>query len=185
VSFDRLIPPGEEGKIKVKVVTKGYGGNKYNKSIRVDTNDPNHAAIDLKISGDVKTFATIIPKSVYLNGKPSDKLTQVVKIIPETQEPLKIMKVSALTGTDIKFDLQEVEKSGNKLYELTIENTKQTPGRYFDTISVLTDRGGDQTPLSIYVRGNIKADTDGQPEGSENTEEPAPPEATAPETEVK
>jgi hypothetical protein len=184
VSFDRVIPPGEEGKIKVKVVTKGYGGNKYNKSIRVDTNDPNHAKIELKISGDVKTFATVIPKSVYLNGKVGDSLSQVVKIVPETPELFKIMKVSAITDTDIQYSLQEIDKSGKKFYELTIENTKKTPGRYFDTISIITDKS-DQMPLTIYVRGNIKSDAEIQPADSEKIEPPVPPEATAPGTEVK
>jgi len=184
VSFDRVIPPGEEGKIKVKVVTKGYGGNKYNKSIRVDTNDPNHAKIELKISGDVKTFATVIPKSVYLNGKVGDHLSQVVKIVPETPELFKIMKVSAITDTDIQYSLQEIDNSGKKFYELTIENTKKTPGRYFDTISIITDKS-DQMPLTIYVRGKIKPDTENQPEGSEKMEPPVPPEAAAPGTEVK
>jgi hypothetical protein len=184
VSFDKVVPPGEEGKIKVKVVTKGYGGNRYSKSIRVDTNDPSHTAIDLKISGDVKSFAAVIPKSVYLNGKVGESLSQVVKIIPETPEPFKILKVNALSGSDIKHSLQEVERAGKKFYELTVENTKQTPGRYFDTISIITDIN-DQAALSIYVRGNIKSENGGEAEGEENPEAQQPPATAAPDAETK
>jgi hypothetical protein len=180
VSFDRVIPPGEEGKIKVKVTTKGYGGNRYSKSVRVDTNDPNHAAVELKISGDVKTFAAVIPKSVYLNGKVGEHLSDVVKIIPETPEPFKILKVSALSGTDIKYSLQDVEKSGKKFYELTIENIKQTPGRYFDTVSIITDIN-DQVPMSIYVRGNIKSEDGKEAEGGDTPEPPPAPAPVVPE----
>jgi hypothetical protein len=182
VSYDKVIPPGEEGKIKTKVTTKGYGGNRYSKSIHVDTNDPNHAVLELKISGDIKTYAAVIPKSVYLNGKPGEKLAQVVKIIPETPEPFKILKVNSLSGADIKFSLQEIENSGKKFYELTIENTKQTPGRYFDTVSVITDIN-DQVPISIYVRGNIKAENGAEVEGDATPEVmPAPVQQSAPET---
>ena len=68
------------------MVTKGYGGHKYSKSVRVETNDPKHAKIELKLSGDIKTFATIIPKSVYLNEEVGESLSQHVKIIPETDK---------------------------------------------------------------------------------------------------
>jgi hypothetical protein len=181
VSFDKVIPPGEEGKIKVKVITKGYGGNRYSKSIHVDTNDPKHADIELKISGDIKTFAEIIPKSVYLNGKLGEKLVQVVKIIPETPKPFKILKVNALSGRDISYTLQEIENSGKKFYELTIENTKQIPGRYFDTISIVTDIN-DQAPLSIYVRGSIKSENGEEAEGLVSPEALPTPGQAAPET---
>ncbi len=174
-----MILPGEEGKIKVKVITKGYGGNKYSKSIHVDTNDPNHAGIELKISGDIKTFATVIPKSVFFNGKVGESLSQVVKIIPETPEPFKILKITALKGEDFKQTLQEIKKSDKIFYELTIENTRQTPGRYFDTISVITDRS-DQTPLSIYVRGNIQGENDAQTQDPQHTNIPEPPPVNLP-----
>ena len=184
MSYDKVIPPGEEGKIKVKVVTKGYGGNKYAKSIRVDTNDPKHASIELKITGEVKTFATIIPKSVFLSGEVGEELSQTVQIIPETDQPFNILKISALSGSDIRQELKETEKSGKKIYELTIENTKTTEGRYFDTITIITDKS-DQTVLTIHVRGNIKPQSDTQPEGSENNEPQGHPESIMPVPEVK
>jgi hypothetical protein len=137
------------------VVTKGYGGHKYAKSVHVQTNDPKHASIELKMTGEVKTFATIIPKSVYLTGELGEALSQSVKIIPETDEPFKILKVSALSGSDIRQSLDEKENSGKKIYILTVENAKTTPGRYFDTISIFTDKS-DQTPLTVFVRGNIR-----------------------------
>jgi hypothetical protein len=184
VSYDKVIPPGEEGKIKIKVATKGYGGNKLTKSIHVNTNDPNHSSVELLISGEVKSIATIIPKSVFLSGMAGDSLSQVVKIIPEPQEQFKILKVTALNGADFKYTLKEVENSGSKFYELTIENTRKTPGRYFDTISMITDRS-DQTPLTVYVRGFIKSDTEGQTEGIEKGAMPEPPGSVTPEPEVK
>jgi hypothetical protein len=184
VSYDKVIPPGEEGKIKIKVVTKGYGGNKLSKAVRVNTNDPNNSSIELVLSGNVKALASIIPKSVYLSGKVGENLSQIVKIIPEAQESFKILKVTALSGADIRHTLQEINNAGNTFYELTIENTRQTPGRYFDTISLITDRS-DQTPLSIYVRGNIKADAEAQPESPDKIETPEPSGSAPPGTEVK
>jgi len=174
VSYDKVILPGEEGKVKVKVTTKGYGGNRYNKSVHVDTNDPKHATIELKISGDVKTFATIIPKSVYLNGKVGEKLTQIVRIMPETDEPFKIMKVTALNGQDISYSLNEIERAGKKVYELTVENKKEMPGKYFDTINIITDRS-DQTALTVQIRGNIMPLSGEQPIEGENPGVPTPP----------
>ncbi len=184
MSYDKVIPPGEEGKIKVKIATKGYGGNRLSKSIRVETNDPDHSGIELMITGNVKTIATIVPKSVFLSGTAGKKISQVVRIIPEPQESFKILNISALNGADCRHTLQEIENFGNKFYELTVENTKQTPGRYVDTITIITDRS-DQAPLSIYVRGQIKADTGGEPEGSGNIEAPDQNDSEVPEAEGK
>ncbi len=184
MSYDKVIPPGEEGKIKIKLATKGYGGNTLTKSVRVNTNDPNHSNVELRISGEVKALADIIPKSVFLNGRAADNLSQVVKIIPDPKEPLKILKVTALNGTDFQYSLKEIENPGGRFYELTIENTRKTPGRYFDTISMITDRS-DQAPLTIYVRGFIKSDTEVPAEDGEKGAIPEPPVPGAPEPEKK
>ena len=46
-SSDKLIPPGEEGKIKVTLSTHGYGGINLKKGIKIHTNDPLNRIIHL------------------------------------------------------------------------------------------------------------------------------------------
>ncbi|MBT8369423.1 MAG: DUF1573 domain-containing protein, partial [Deltaproteobacteria bacterium] len=53
------MPPGGEGKITIKVDTKGYGGRKMSKTAVVYTNDKTRPQQNLVISGQVEKFVTI------------------------------------------------------------------------------------------------------------------------------
>ena len=118
------------------------------------TNDPENERFELKISGHVEKFVTIDPQRVFLTGSVGEKIEKTVKIIPETK-PFKILKVIAMKGSFFTHELKEIEVDGKPAYELTIANTRQEAGRYFDQVTVLTDIG-DQAPLSIVVSGDIK-----------------------------
>ena len=103
----------------------------------------------------MEKFATIDPKRIYLSGSVGEDIEKKVTIIPETKEPFKILKVSAMKGSAITHELKEIEVGGKPAYELTIANAKKEPGRYYDQVTILTDRS-DHTPLSIVVSGEIK-----------------------------
>lgn len=59
-------------------------------------------------------------------------------------------------STNFRTELKEVEKSGKKAYELTIENTAKKPGVYHDRIMIITD-SSNSMPLTIKVDGYIDA----------------------------
>jgi len=90
-----------------------------------------------------------------LTGSVGEEIEKTVTIIPETKEPFRILKVSAMKGSAITHELREIEVEGRPAYELTIANAKEEPGRYYDQVTILTDRS-DHTPLSVVVSGDIK-----------------------------
>ncbi len=124
------------------------------KSIKVYTNDPKNEKIDLQLSGTVKKFVTIKPGKVFLKGNVGESISQVVTITPGDGEVFNIVQVNALKGGDYKQSLKEIEIDGKKAYELTVENTRETEGRYFDKIFMITDRM-DQQPISLIVSGYL------------------------------
>ncbi len=126
------------------------------KTARVITNDPEKSEIRLEIRGRVEKFATIDPRRAALKGAVGEEISRTVTIIPETEDPFKILKVTALRGNNIRYELRETEESGRPVYNLTITNTRAEPGRYFDRVSLITDKS-DQEPLSIVVTGRIHA----------------------------
>ena len=103
----------------------------------------------------VKKFATIKPSKVFLRGVAGEPVSQTVEIIPGDDEKFKILKVNALKGGDFDFSLTEKEVNGKPGYELAVKNIRETEGRYFDKIFMITDRT-DQQPLSIIVSGQIQ-----------------------------
>jgi len=126
------------------------------KAARVITNDPENEEIRLTISGRVEKFASIQPRRVNLRGAVDEEITRTVSIVPETEDGFKIIKVTALEGSEIAYDLKSVEVSGKSAYELTITNKKDVPGRYYERLVLLTDQS-DHEPLTVIVTGHIYA----------------------------
>ena len=133
--------------------TRGYGGRHLKKNARVITNDPGHSRIELSMAGQVEKLATVTPSRVNLRGAAGDAISQTVRIIPETKEPFQIVSARAVKGTDIRYAIKQV-KAPEKGYELTVTNTREKPGRYYDRLVLKTDVGK-RNFLSIIVIGTI------------------------------
>ena len=155
VSFTRQIPPGGEGIIKIKGDTTDYGGRKFSRNIIVETNDPKHPKLYLKIFGNVENFAVIKPKHVRLAGPVGTELKAVVTIIPGKKYPFQITDTKAEKGKNIQFELKQITRENRPAYLLTVENTKKTKGRYRDKIRLYTD-STIRPQISIWVFGHIE-----------------------------
>jgi len=90
-----------------------------------------------------------------LSGPIGKPLTAVVTILPEKKYPFHIVEAKAEKGTFIKFELKEIDRHDQPMYKVTVENTKDTEGRYFDTIRLITDSKVQQE-IGIWVFGDIK-----------------------------
>ena len=123
------------------------------KNARVITNDPEHSPIELSIGGKVEKLATVTPARVNLRGIAGDAISQTVRITPQTKEPFKIVSVRAVKGTAIRYEITQL-KAPEEGYELTITNTRDKPGRYYDRLVLKTD-AGERNFLSIVVIGRI------------------------------
>jgi len=59
-SFDRIIPPGQEGHINALLDTTRFNG-KITKGLTVKTSDPAHPLVSLQITGEVRAFVDVLP----------------------------------------------------------------------------------------------------------------------------
>ncbi len=141
--------------IRFKLATKGYGGREIKKTIRVTTNDPKNATIELHLAGQVKQFAIIEPDHINLKGILGETISQTVTIIPQTDVPFKILQIHAMKGADFTQSIKETEIKGKKAYELTVVNKRTTEGRYYDKLILLTDQS-DHQPIILIVSGEIR-----------------------------
>jgi hypothetical protein len=108
------------------------------------------------LTGLVEKLAEVKPNRAVLKGAVGEKISRTLKIIPKTNPPFKVLETAVLNGTDIKYSLEEKANFGEKFYELTVENTKQTAGKYYDKITITTDRT-EAPPISVTVSGNIRS----------------------------
>ena len=79
---------------------------------------------------------------------------ETVRIVPEENYPFKIIDTKAQMGKEIRYHVSEDKQSRQTAYLLTVENLKQTTGRFYDTIYLTTD-SRIKPKISIRVYGKI------------------------------
>ena len=121
-------------------------------SALVHTNDPVRPVLEVVISGEVKEFLRMKPRFVSMKGTVGESLAVTVEIIPV--HPFKITGMQIRPNKNVRVSLEENQKGQRLSYQLMVENTANTPGRYYERIELRTD--SDIRPvLRIPVRGNI------------------------------
>lgn len=155
VSYTKTILPGSAGEVSVKVDTNGFADLKIRKNVIVTLDDIKHSPIVLTISGDVKSFAYIIPKRVVLKGASDKKIEKEVVILPRKEYPFRITSIHARYGRYIKYKLREIRKGSRSTgYRLIVRNVAKIKGRYSDRIYLKTD-SKIKPVIEIRVYGDI------------------------------
>lgn len=121
----------------------------------METSDPENPQLQLRIYGKVKAYVTVSPRRVILKGRQGEDIAQTVKIMPETDKGLNIIRVSAARGVDMAYRLDQIRENGKKGYALHVENRRDKPGRFYDTIFLKTDSSVAGT-ISIAVSGLLR-----------------------------
>lgn len=129
---------------------------RFRDTVRLFTTDKIQKEITIPIWGEIKAteIASIKPRRLMLRGSARNPVKGSVNIIPKDKYPFSITQVKPRDGKNIKCDLKQVEKSGKKIYVLTVENLKKEKGRYYDTINLKTD-SKDQPEIRIIVSARI------------------------------
>ena len=97
----------------------------------------------------------IHPRHAKITGAAGSTHKVVINIVPEKKYNFKILSAKAEKGTDIKYELKDVKKDDQTVYQLTVENTVTTKGRFFDTIELKTDSEF-QPEISVWVFVDLK-----------------------------
>jgi len=125
-----------------------------NKKATVFSNDPNRPQLLLTVAGAVEPFADIRPERIILRGNSGQPMRQELVVTPRAGHPFKITEINAKNGVNIHYAMREQEAPEGKSYIVTVENTKTSPGKYYDTLLLSTD-----SPLKpkipIHVYGTI------------------------------
>ncbi|MBU0464004.1 MAG: hypothetical protein KKE12_10400 [Proteobacteria bacterium] len=146
--------PGEEGKIKVVLSTQGYGDMNLKKDIKVHTNDPAEKMIKLMITGGVKRFARLDPGIISLKGVLGKPIIAKMTISPTQDNGFDIARVRVKEGQYIRYNIKKIKDKKLPYYELTVENTRKVPGRFFDLIMIETDTSP-KRQINIRVSGYL------------------------------
>ncbi|MCP4577155.1 MAG: DUF1573 domain-containing protein [Deltaproteobacteria bacterium] len=108
-NFDPAVPPGGEGKITLKVNTKGYQGN-VRKSASVKTNDPKNQTISLVVKATVKVPIHVSSRYVELKGKGDKEVQKTISIAAELNKPLNLTVIEYTLKNKLNYAIETVKK---------------------------------------------------------------------------
>ncbi len=133
--FDRVIPPGGEGKITLKVDLKGYQGKVW-KSATVTSNDPQKPSLHLNLQGKVKPWIEIRPSRVIhfrkaLGGEDEKSIDLI-----GSGQPFSVLRVETTLTEKIRFQVETVVEK--KHYRLKVAPLVKQ-GSYAGTLKCVTD----------------------------------------------
>lgn len=117
-SYDKLIKPGEQGKITAVLTTSNYTGDTQ-KPVTVHTNDPTQTVVSLNLKGKVVQKVVSEPTLAAYFGQiaPGINLTKTFKLTNNTDEPMQL-EVTQPGESCFKVDVMEIEPG--KVAELTV-----------------------------------------------------------------
>jgi hypothetical protein len=106
--FDKVIKPGQTGKVTAHVDTTAFAGP-ISKAVTLETNDPATPTAQVTIHAIVKPFVEAYPAGfVRFNMLQGDAEKQTVTLYSEEQEPFEIVKVESPQPW-IKVDYKKAE----------------------------------------------------------------------------
>lgn len=126
--FDKVIKPGETGKVTAHVDTTAFAGP-IAKTVSVETNDPSNPMATLTIHATVKPYVEAAPVGfVRYNLLQGETSTQSIVLYSEEDEPFEISNIEVpgdwvkVNQTKIATDAQRVQagRAGQNQYKLDI-----------------------------------------------------------------
>ncbi len=158
--FDRLIPPGGEGKITLSINLAGYRG-KVTKSATVHCNDPQTPRLSLAVSLKVVPFIDIRPSDTVVFRGPSAGLQAQHVEVESLKVPMRILRVETNLEKEIRTQVETLEEG--RRYRLIIENGAEQ-GSYSGYVRLVTDHP--QKPeVLLTVRGMVEGPVGIRPTG--------------------
>jgi hypothetical protein len=111
--FDKVIKPGESGKVNAHVDTTNFAGP-IAKGVTVETNDPNTPTSQLTIHAVVKPYVEAYPAGfVRFNMLQGDTESQSLVFYSEEDDPFQITKIE-VPGDYVKASFKKIEVDSEK-----------------------------------------------------------------------
>ena len=101
-------------------------------------------------------FAHLTSRDLMLKGKIGEKIVAEMMLKQRREYPFKVLNVTARSGKDIAYQLEEMIGTKPGVYSLKVTNKRKSRGRYFDTIYIHTDNSL-HPQININVTGVILA----------------------------
>lgn len=152
VHFDRTIPPGGEGKITLRVDTKGLQGHLH-KRAKVYSNSPQNEIEIISIKAFVRPSINISAKSLFLQGLAGETVSRTITIRAESERPLELVPTHFDLSHKLSYKIEEVE--AGKVFRIHFR-TIPGPAEDYDGTLKLKTNYPKKPEITIRIRGHFK-----------------------------
>jgi len=124
--YDKVIPPGQEGRIQLAVEGKKVHGT-FTKSATVYSNDKAHASLMITLTGHEVPYVNVTPGDrVFLQGRYGEKVAKTITVRSNEEDlDFKVTAVSSNIDDKITYRLEETERDGE--YKVHIMKNPRLP----------------------------------------------------------
>jgi len=137
VDYDRVIPPGGEGKVNLGIKPFSVV-HQFEKKTLVRFNDPSRGSMHFILKGAAQRIIEIKPGHVVrFRGNPAENLTARVQFISNLPFPWEITRFENSIPDKVDVTLK-TEKPG-KIYIVEVKNKYREQGHYVGKIELFTN----------------------------------------------
>jgi hypothetical protein len=135
--YDRVIPPGETGKITLQIQPFAVV-HAFKKKTYIRFNAPDPSSVTLVLTGNAQKSIEIEPSHIVrFRGPPKDDLTAQVRLTSNLPFPWEITKFQDSSPDKIDVHLKPVVPG--KVYVLEVRNKSLDEGHYAGMIELFTN----------------------------------------------
>jgi len=155
-SYDKVIPPGREGKIILEIDGEKVSGT-FSKSATVQTNDPKHSHLTITLAGKIIPYIEVQPaNTVYLAGIYGEAVSKDIVVTSNEKKNFQILGISSTMDDKITYSWKE-DQPGR--YTVTLRKNPKLPTlNTWGSISILTNSEKAREKIvqvSVATRGLI------------------------------
>jgi hypothetical protein len=156
--FDKVIPPGQEGKIHMVIEGKRVH-DKFNKSATIRSNDPEHPVMTISMAGNILPYIAVSPGGrVYLQGRYGEPVKKELTLRSNEEEfEFEITKLESNIDDKITYKARPGEEEGTWVVDVW-KNPKLPTLSTYGSITVHTN--SEQAPtktlqVQVITKGAI------------------------------
>lgn len=159
-SFDKIIKPGQEGKIHSEVDTKSFAGP-ISKSVTVVSNDPERPQLNVFIKALVKPYVDVLPQAyVRFSMVKGDAANQDVILLSEEKGFKPVVKEVSQPYVKAEIapagDKDKVPGRTGEQYKMRINVSEQAPDGLLNAPIVISTGVAQQPTIEIPVSGIVR-----------------------------